>query len=72
GFGDLAADCAARLRARLARPQRAPGDWSIEVPAGGCACDLCDTLRVFLEDKGRRTGCAGYDTIAPARASSIA
>ena len=55
GFGDLAADCAARLRARLARPQRAPGDWSIELPAGGCACDLCDTLRVFLEDKNRRT-----------------
>ena len=55
GFGDLAADCAARLRARLARPQRAPGDWSIELPAGGCTCDLCGTLRVFLEDKGRRT-----------------
>ena len=54
GFGDLAADCAARLRARLARPQRAPGDWSIELPAGGCTCDLCDTLRVFLEDKSRR------------------
>jgi hypothetical protein len=55
GFGDLAADCAARLRARLARPQRAPGDWSIELPAGGCRCDLCDTLRVFAENKSRRT-----------------
>ena len=55
GFGDLAADCAARLRARLARPQRASGDWSIELPAGGCTCDLCDTLRVFAEDKSRRT-----------------
>ena len=55
GFGDLAADCAARLRARLARPQRASGDWSIELPAGGCTCDLCDTLRAFLEDKSRRT-----------------
>jgi hypothetical protein len=55
GFGDLAADCAARLRARLARPQRAPGDWSIALPARGCACDLCDTLRVFAEDKSRRT-----------------
>ena len=55
GFGDLAADCAARLRVRLARPQRAPGDWSIELPAGGCACDLCDTLRAFLSDKSRRT-----------------
>jgi hypothetical protein len=44
GFGDLAADCAARLRARLACPQRASGDWSIELPGGGCACGLCDTL----------------------------
>jgi predicted 2-oxoglutarate/Fe(II)-dependent dioxygenase YbiX len=55
GFGDLAADCAARLRARLARPQRAPGDWSIGLPAGGCTCDLCDTVGVFLDDKSRRT-----------------
>jgi len=54
-FGDLAADCAARLRARLARPQRASGDWSIELPAGSCTCELCDTLRAFLEDKSRRT-----------------
>lgn len=43
-LGDLAADCAARLRARLARPLR----------AGGCTCDLCETLRAFLQDKGRR------------------
>jgi hypothetical protein len=55
GFGDLAADCAARLRARLARPQRAPGDWSIELPAGGCTCELCGSLRAFLEDQSRRT-----------------
>ena len=55
GFGDLAADCAARLRTRLARPQRASGDWSVELPAGGCTCDLCGTLRVFLEDKTRRS-----------------
>ena len=55
GFGDLAADCAARLRARLARPQRASGDWSIELPAGGCTCELCGALRMFLEDKSRRT-----------------
>jgi len=55
GFGDLAADCAARLAAQLARPQRASGDWSIELPAGGCTCDLCDTLRAFFEDKSRRT-----------------
>jgi hypothetical protein len=55
GFGDLAADCAARLRARLARPQRASGDWSIELPAGGCACELCGALRGFAEDNSRRT-----------------
>ena len=55
GVSDLAADCAARLRARLARPQRASGDWSIELPAGSCVCDLCDTLRVFLADQSRRT-----------------
>jgi hypothetical protein len=54
GFGDLAADCAARLRARLARPQRAAGDWSIELPAG-CTCELCRTLRAFLADKSRPT-----------------
>lgn len=45
-LGDLAADCAARLRARLAQPQRAPGDWSAELPAGICAYELCDTARV--------------------------
>jgi hypothetical protein len=55
GFGGLAADCAARLRARLARPQRASADWSIDLPAGGRTCELCDTLRVFLEDKSRRS-----------------
>jgi predicted 2-oxoglutarate/Fe(II)-dependent dioxygenase YbiX len=55
GFGDLAADCAVRLRARLAGPQRSSGDWSIELPAGGCTCDLCGTLRVFLDDAKRRT-----------------
>jgi hypothetical protein len=54
GFADLVADCAGRLRARLVRPQRASDDWSIELPAGGCACDLCGTLRVFLKDKSRR------------------
>jgi predicted 2-oxoglutarate/Fe(II)-dependent dioxygenase YbiX len=55
GFGELASDCRARLRTRLARPRRAPGDWSIELPAGGCTCELCATLRKFLEDKSRRT-----------------
>jgi hypothetical protein len=55
GFGDLAADCAARLRIRLARPPREAGDWSVELPAGTCDCELCRTLRGFLDDKTRRT-----------------
>jgi hypothetical protein len=55
GFGDLATDCAVRLQTRLARPQRAAGDWSIELPAGGCACELCHTLGAFLRDPERRT-----------------
>jgi hypothetical protein len=54
GFDDLAADCAARLRARLARPARADDDWSIE-PPGGCACELCGTLGELLQDPARRT-----------------
>jgi len=54
GFDGLAADCAARLRARLARPPRADGDWSIELP-DGCACELCGTLGTFLTDPARRT-----------------
>jgi hypothetical protein len=55
GFGDLAADCAARLGARLARPPRADGDWSIGLPADICGCELCGTLRAFLADRGQRT-----------------
>ena len=55
GFAGLAADCAARLRGRLALPQRGADDWSIELPAGDCACDLCDTLGAFLTDPSRRT-----------------
>jgi hypothetical protein len=55
GFAGLAADCAARLRARLTRPQRTAGDWSIRLRAGGCTCELCGTLRAFLQDKGQRT-----------------
>jgi 2OG-Fe(II) oxygenase superfamily len=54
GFGDLAGDCAARLRARLARPRRGPDDWSAGLPAGGCTCALCDTLRAFVESRSRR------------------
>ncbi len=53
GFGGLAADCARRIRTRLARPQRASGDWSIGLP-GGCNCELCATLGLFLEDETGR------------------
>ena len=51
-LGALAADCAARLRARLALPQRADGDWSIGLPAG-CTCELCSSLRKFLAGPDR-------------------
>ena len=44
GFDALTRDCAARLRTRLARPQRQVGDWSVQLPDGGCACELCRTL----------------------------
>ena len=55
GFADLAADCAARLRRRLALPQRTAGDWSIALPAGDCTCELCATLETFLADAQRLT-----------------
>jgi hypothetical protein len=55
GFGVLAHDCAARLRSRLDRPFRAHDDWSIELPADGCTCELCVVLRGFLADPSRRT-----------------
>ncbi|WP_405087612.1 2OG-Fe(II) oxygenase [Microbispora sp. NBC_01389] len=53
GFDELALGCAERIREVLARPQRASGDWSIELPAG-CACELCRTLGAFLQDPERR------------------
>lgn len=55
GVDLLASDCSARLRARLARPQRQADDWSVDLPGGCCACDLCGTLRTFLTDENRRT-----------------
>ena len=55
GFDGLATDCAARIHARLARPERNACDWSVELPAGGCACQLCGTLRTFLTDRDGRT-----------------
>jgi hypothetical protein len=55
GFAGLAADCAARLRSRLALAQRASDDWSMELPAGGCTCELCATLGAFLTNPRRQT-----------------
>jgi hypothetical protein len=54
GLDALAAHGAARLSTRLARPQRADDDWSIELPAG-CTCPLCAELSAFLADPGRRS-----------------
>lgn len=34
----------------LARPERAPDDWSIDTPLG-CACELCATLGTFLRSR---------------------
>jgi hypothetical protein len=53
-FAPIATDQADRLRARLARPTRAPDDWSIPLPSG-CTCALCTTLGNFLADPARRT-----------------
>lgn len=50
----LATHGAAQLSARLARPQRAADDWSIEPPAG-CTCPLCAELGAFLADPCRRS-----------------
>ncbi len=55
GLDVLASDCAQRLRARIARPKREAGDWSVELPAGGHECDLCDTLGKFLAGGSQRT-----------------
>ena len=49
----LARHCVARLEARLARPHRREGDWSIALP-GGCKCELCRGLGAFLADPERQ------------------
>jgi hypothetical protein len=43
-------DTNARSGSRTACPA-----CSIKLRSGGCTCDLCGTLRVFLEDRSRRT-----------------
>jgi hypothetical protein len=53
GIGEVARYCADWLEARLARPVRAAGDWSINPPEG-CTCQLCRTLAGFLSDSDKR------------------
>jgi hypothetical protein len=53
GSDILAAETSRRLRERLARPRRAPDDWSIPAPAG-CDCQLCARLDAFLTDREQR------------------
>jgi len=52
GLDAVANHSVAALDARLARPSRGDGDWSIELPEG-CGCALCDHLRGFLQDPTR-------------------
>lgn len=52
GLDAVAAHSAAVLDDRLTRPSREDDDWSIELPQG-CDCELCDRLRIFLEDRAR-------------------
>ena len=42
------------LEERLARPPRRVDDWSIDLPPGGCHCDLCGALAGFLADQSLR------------------
>jgi hypothetical protein len=53
GFGDLAADCAAWLRARLARPQR-PATGRSNGPQATARATCATPVRVFLEDPNQR------------------
>jgi hypothetical protein len=53
GSDIVAAETVRRLRERLARPRRAPDDWSIPAPAG-CGCELCARLDAFLSDREQR------------------
>ncbi|WP_406169284.1 hypothetical protein [Streptomyces sp. NBC_00996] len=52
GLGQLARDCAWRLRPIAAAPPRADGDWSIAWT--GCGCDLCEQLGAFLASRTRQ------------------
>ncbi|MGH3267029.1 MAG: hypothetical protein ACRDNS_34180, partial [Trebonia sp.] len=54
GLRALGSYCVERLEHRLARPPRAPGDWTIALPPG-CGCDLCKTLGAFLTDREQQS-----------------
>lgn len=54
GLDAIAQHCTHHLKARLARPTRAPDDWSIDLPRD-CDCELCETLGEFLSDPARRS-----------------
>jgi hypothetical protein len=54
GIDTIEDRCVRRLKARLAGPDRADDDWSIELP-GGCGCELCTMLGEFLSDRARRS-----------------
>ena len=49
----LTRHCIGQLEARLARPARSAGDWSIALP-DGCRCELCSSLGAFLADPVRQ------------------
>lgn len=45
--------CLEKVKTELAKPPRGKNDWSISLP-GGCRCELCGSLRSFLEDPDRQ------------------
>jgi len=53
GVEQLSHYCASCLEARLDRPGRDDGDWSI-VLTGGCSCELCERLAAFLADPAQQ------------------
>src|SRR4051794_34606653 len=52
GLDAVARDCAERLGAIIAQPQRDEDDWSIAWT--GCGCGLCATLGTFLGSRSQR------------------
>ncbi|MCU4183391.1 2OG-Fe(II) oxygenase [Acidiferrimicrobium sp. IK] len=54
GLDTVASHLAVALEGRMNRPARADGDWSVELQKG-CGCELCGTLRMFLQDRCKTT-----------------